>query len=213
MNNIIEMVEIGRRFDRSWVLAHMNLTIKKGESVALFGANGSGKSTLLKILATLLSPTTGRFQIFGKNPEKEKSFIRRHLRLLGHDKQLYGSLTPLENLRLAARIRGLDYNDKIFESLLGQLQILPFKDQPIGELSEGTKKKLVLAKLLLGDPELILMDEPYPALDKSGREILGHLIHEWRHEGKTLIIASHDHEETIKHVDRVLTLQGGMISS
>lgn len=208
---MIEMKEIGRRFGASWILSHVNLTIAQGESVALFGNNGSGKSTLLKIIATMLAPTTGTLRVAGYDPQKEKKEIRKRLRYLAHEKQLYESLTVMENLKLSATLREKE-KDPGLEMTLKRMGILSYKNQKTSELSEGTRKRLILAKLLVGETDLILLDEPHPTLDKGGKEILNDLIREWRKNGKTIVLASHDHDQALAHADRLVILEGGTVN-
>ena len=209
----IEMTEVGKRLGSHWILAHLNLRINRGESTALFGRNGSGKSTLLKILATLLAPTTGRLKIAGMDSQDDKSHVRKKIRLLGHDKQLYQTLTVMENLRLAATIRGLkSLTPANYAQILEKLQLTRYRDRLLRELSEGMKKRCVLAKLLLGEPELILLDEPHPTLDTEGKAILNEMIVEWKRQGKTIVLASHDHEQALAYADRLLVLEDGEIA-
>jgi len=210
-SSAVKMDQLGKRFAHQWVLTHLNLEIRRGESVALFGKNGSGKSTLLNLIATLLAPTTGYLQILGEDPKDNKARIRQQVRLLRHDKQLYGALTVMENMKLAAGFRNLPSDDSQLLPLLERLRIADKKNQRVSELSEGTQKRLVLARLLIGEPELILLDEPHPNLDTESREILGQIIREWRQGGKTILIASHDHEQTLAHVDRMIVLEEGRI--
>ncbi len=207
----IETIDVGKRFGAHWVLRDLNLQVRRGESVALFGNNGSGKSTLIRMIAALLSPTTGSLQVLGYDVGRQRMEIRKKIRVLGHAKQLYGSLTVLENLKFAAGMRGLSVrnDDAFLISILEKLGIDRFRNRPLCELSEGMKKRTVLAKLLLGDAELILLDEPHPTLDVEGRALLNSLIVEWRKKGTTLLLASHDHAQVLVHVDRVLTLEKG----
>ena len=207
------MAEIGKRFGPHWILSHVNLTIRPGESVALFGKNGSGKSTLLKMIATLLDPTTGQIRLLGREARRHRIEIRNRLRILTHEKQLYDSLTVFENLKLAAGLRGLSQGTTEITSLLEKVQLTKMKDRRISELSEGMKKRVVLARLLLGPctPDLILLDEPHPTLDTEGKELLTQLIQGWRAKKITLLLSSHDHELALRHVDRLLILQDGRI--
>src|SRR3989338_8743876 len=216
---MIEMHEAGRRFGPNWVLSHINLTINQGESVALFGNNGSGKSTLLKMVATLLAPTTGSIKVSGLDSQKEKRKIRARIRYLAHEKQLYEPLTAMENLRLSAALRGWEETkdqrpktkDQKLEEVLKRMGIDRFKNHKVAELSEGTRKRLLLARLLMGTADLILLDEPHPTLDTKGKEILNEMIRQWRKEGKTIILASHDHEQALSHADRLIILENGAI--
>ncbi len=205
------MKGLGRRFGADWVLSHLNLEIRFGESVALFGNNGSGKSTFLKIVSTLLAPTTGQLHIFGIDGRSSKVEVRRRLCLLAHEKQLYDALTVMENMQIAADLRGRNLSKVEIRFFLDRLKIGARHDNRVSELSEGMKKRLVLARLLLADPDLILLDEPYPALDSEGREILNDLMGEWKRSGKTIIVASHDHEETLPQVGRVIVLHEGSV--
>lgn len=209
----IQMEGLGKRFGRPWVLSHVNLTICAGESVALFGRNGSGKSTLLRIISTLLGATRGRCQVLGLDVGKDRGEIRRQLRLLSHSKQLYGNLTISENLRLAAGIRGLIIDEKTIMGPLQRLDIDGVKGKKVADLSEGMKKRVVLARLLLANESarIILLDEPHPSLDSYGRETLDALIRDWKRQGKTILLASHDHELALAHVDRLIMLEAGKV--
>jgi heme ABC exporter ATP-binding subunit CcmA len=210
-NIAIEMRELGKRYGSTWILSHINLAIRRGESVALFGNNGSGKTTLLRMMATLLLPSTGHLSVLGYDMDRQRKEIRNRIRFLGHEKQLYDRLTVMENMRLAAGIRGLNKTDAQLEELLEHLQLREFKHRRIRNLSEGMKKRLVLTRLLLGDPNIVFLDEPHPTLDVRGREVLNDLIGRWRKEGKTIVLASHDHEQALRHVDRLIILLEGSV--
>ncbi len=211
----IEMTDLSKRYGAQWVLFHLNGVIRQGESVALFGRNGSGKTTLLKMLATLIPPSAGGIEILGSDAALQKKEIRKGIRFLAHEKQLYGSLSVLENLKLAAGLRGLSRSKGLrqIEGILDCLRMKDFQDRRVSQLSEGMKKRVVLARLLIGDtePDLIFLDEPYPTLDTEGREILDRLIQEWRKKGKTIVIATHDQRRTLESVDRLLVLENGRI--
>lgn len=213
---VLEIKELGKRFGSQWVLAHINLTVRAGEAIALFGDNGSGKSTLIKILATLLEPTHGSVHVCGHNSRQDKKTVRRLIGLLGHEKQLYRSLTVLENIRLTASILGMSRKSPLVEEALEQLQMLPAQHKIVATISEGMKKRLALAKMWLAtntheETQLVLLDEPHAGLDVMGKDILHQLLNRWRQEGKTVILASHDHELILPHVDRVLVLKKGLL--
>ena len=207
----IELNGVGKRYGSHWVLNRIDCQIRPGESIALFGGNGSGKSTLLKIVATLLTPSTGKVQTFGFNP-KNKREIRRRIRFLPHEKQLYGALSVLENLQLAAGIRGVKHPRQQIESALERMRIREMQHRPVAHLSEGLKKRVMIAKLLIGESELVLLDEPYPTLDQEGKEIMTELIRDWKQRGSTILMASHDHEPTLAQANRLLVLEAGKIT-
>ncbi|MBI4412288.1 MAG: heme ABC exporter ATP-binding protein CcmA [Deltaproteobacteria bacterium] len=221
MDHLVEIKDVARRFRQTWVLSRINLTINRGESVALFGNNGSGKSTLLKMIATLLAPTTGTIKVAGLDTRKGKRKIRERIRYLAHEKQLYEPLTAMENLRLIAGLRGwgrpgtsdqgLVTKDQKLKEILERVGIDRFRNHKVEELSEGTRKRLMLAKLLVGTADLILLDEPHPTLDIRGKEILNDMIRQWRKEGKTIVLAGHDHEQALSQADRLIILKDGTI--
>ncbi len=206
---VIEMSGIGKRYGRQWIFSHLDLEVQAGESIALFGGNGSGKSTLIKILSTLLSPSVGDLKLFGEKVSGQRGPLRRRLRLLGHEKQLYRTLTVEENLKLAARIRGVRLGEAEMDKLLERVGIRHRRHYRVEMLSEGLKKRVVLARMILGDADLFLLDEPHPTLDIEGRKVLNDLLHELRSRGKTLVIASHDHDQARALTDRILVIEGG----
>lgn len=211
---VIECQDLGKRFGSHWVLAHAELVVRAGEVVALFGGNGSGKSTLLKIIATLLAPSAGVARVFGLDAQEHRVAVRRRLRFLSHEKQLYGALTIYEQLRLVATLTGMGAHDgdRAIAALLERFGLAAVRTRATAALSEGMQKRVALARLCLGPaPELVLMDEPHPTLDTAGRALLDALIAEWRAQGTALLIASHDHAEVLRHADRVLHVRGGMI--
>ena len=209
MNAVVQLKGVGKRLGDRWILTGIDLSIAPGESVALFGGNGSGKSTLLKILATLIQPTAGQLRILGLDPRRESREIREKIGMVAHEKQLYGSLTVLETMQLAARLRGR--GGEVIRGLLERFGLARHQDRRIGHLSEGMKKRLVLARLAAGEQELILLDEPHPTLDREGRVILDEMISSWRKAGKSLLLASHDHAEALAHADRLLVMEAGRI--
>ena len=209
MNAVVQLKGVGKRLGDRWILTGIDLSIAPGESVALFGGNGSGKSTLLKILATPIQPTAGQLRILGLDPRRESREIREKIGMVAHEKQLYGSLTVLETMQLAARLRGR--GGEVIRGLLERFGLARHQDRRIGHLSEGMKKRLVLARLAAGEQELILLDEPHPTLDREGRVILDEMISSWRKAGKSLLLASHDHAEALAHADRLLVMEAGRI--
>ena len=163
----------------------------------------------MKILATLIQPTAGQLRILGLDPRRESREIREKIGMVAHEKQLYGSLTVLETMQLAARLRGR--GGEVIRGLLERFGLARHQDRRIGHLSEGMKKRLVLARLAAGEQELILLDEPHPTLDREGRVILDEMISSWRKAGKSLLLASHDHAEALAHADRLLVMEAGRI--
>lgn len=170
-------------------------TIPSGECFALFGPNGAGKTTLLRVLATLQSPSSGDFTIFGKEGVKEKEAVRHTLMLIAHGAHLYEELDALENLRFALALRGLTVSQTEMKRALDHTGIGAFANLKIRQFSAGMKKRLALSKVLLSKPHLLLLDEPYNALDDSGIIITNQLIKEILSRDGAVFMTTHDRDK------------------
>ena len=193
------------------VLTQVSLDVRAGECYALFGANGAGKTTLMKILATLLSPTSGQVEILGCHGAKQKAEARASLFLLGHATQLYDDLTALENLQFALGLRGLSPAASEMKSALDRVGIGPFARYRSRDLSAGMKRRLAIAKVWLARPKVLLMDEPYAALDVAGIGMVHDLIRDARGRGAAVLFTSHDADRAAEVADRAGILQNGRL--
>ncbi|MDO8526630.1 MAG: heme ABC exporter ATP-binding protein CcmA [Deltaproteobacteria bacterium] len=208
----IELQKIRHRYVSKWALKDIHFSAKSGECIALLGPNGCGKSTLLKIMATLLSPSAGEGEILGHNLQKGVGAIRKKMQWLGHELGLYKTLTAGENLKFAANMRGEKISLHCMEEVLAQVGLAGLKDKPVGSFSTGMRKRLALAKILSMPCELILLDEPHTNLDRIGKILMNKLIAEWKREGITVVLASHDHPEVLPLCDKALVLNAGHLA-
>lgn len=179
--------------------------VKPGERILLAGANGSGKTTLLRTLATALTPSQGSFKLFGMDPVEDQMAVRRRLALLTHSLGLYEDLNAVDNLRVVARLCGRDGTN--VGALLDQVG-LERRPEPISAYSAGMRKRLGLALLLLREPELVLLDEPFAALDPSGMADVARFVRELP---GTVIIASHQLARAAELCDRAVLLDQGQL--
>ncbi len=202
---------LGRRFGRNWAVAHADLDVASGDIVLLAGANGSGKTTLLRLIAGLYKPSRGTLSIFGRNPGKERFACRRMLSLVGHDNFLYDRLTPLETLRTWSRLLGRPAVDEELEALLEEVELKARKDSQVGGFSAGMKKRLTLLRTRLEQPKLILLDEPFSALDAAGRRLVEQWVRDADARGQTVIMASHDLRRASGICQRAILLEKGQI--
>ena len=202
---------LGRRFGPSWALAHCDLEVAVGESLLVAGANGSGKTTLLRLLAGLLRPTTGSIEIFGLEARAHRLACRRRLSLVSHQAFLYERLTALESLRLWARIRGGRANDAALGALLEEVGLAERRDSLVEGFSAGMRKRLTLARARLEEPDLLLLDEPFSALDVPGRRLVERWIAEGAARGATVLLASHQLEQAAVVCRRAIVLRRGQI--
>jgi ABC-2 type transport system ATP-binding protein len=190
---------IARRFGSALALAPTDVEIRPGETVALIGPNGAGKSTLLSLLAGAVPLSEGSLEL---RPALRSGWLPQRP---GH----YARLTPRENLELFARLHREGDAAAVADGALARFG-LPDDGRTAGELSVGNRQRLSLALALLGDPQLLLLDEPTAALDPEQRELLWTVALEHREGGGALVFATQMHEE-IAHAERVLELREGRL--
>ena len=202
---------LGRRFQRSWALAHCDLEVRAGEAVLVAGANGSGKTTLLRLVAGLLRPSVGEVSVFGLEPRTRRLAARRRLSLVSHHSFLYERLTAIESLRLWARILGGAHDDRALAALLDEVGLAERADSPVHTFSAGMRKRLTLARTRLENPELLLLDEPFAALDVPGQRLVERWIRDSAARGVTVVLASHQLEQAAALCSRAIVLKRGQI--
>lgn len=188
------------------VLHDLSLTIQEGECFSLFGPNGAGKTTLLKILATLQRPSEGRYEILGFDGLQEKETVRAHMMFLAHGAHLYDDLDAKENLAFALALRGQTPTDRDMKLALDRVGIGAFAEMKIRNYSAGMKKRLALSKAILAKPKVLLLDEPFTALDTAGTEIMREYIRERMSENAAVLMSTHDHDKA-----RPITSRAGML--
>jgi heme exporter protein A len=201
---VIAATQLCRRFGRRWAYSRVDLEIRAGERVLIFGANGSGKTTLLRSLATVSRPSQGQLQIFGLDMAHGADSIRSRLALLSHHHGLYEDLSARDNLSVLATLCGKQAS---VEELLAEVGL---EDRPdaVRNFSAGMRKRLQLAMVRVQQPELILLDEPFSALDPSAMDRVGELIA--RLPG-TVLLASHQVERAAALCDRAILLDEGQL--
>ncbi len=209
----IELNALDRRYGAFYVLRDLNLTVTAGKVVVLQGGNGSGKTTLLKVLSTRLTPSRGSGRVFGFDLSRESAQVRErvaYLQVLGGS---YGTLTALENLRLAAQLYQTSTDPDVLGTLIDDVGLSDARDQLVRTFSSGMKKRLGIARLLLADADLWLLDEPYAALDEEGKRLIDALLVRAKHEAKTVVMASHELERSARFADSVLRIAQGQLFS
>lgn len=203
---------LGRRFGRYWALAHVDLEVEPGEVLLLAGPNGSGKTTLLRLVAGLYRPSAGNLAIFGLEPRRQRSAVRRALSLISHETYLYDRLSALETLRLWARLLGRPAADDDLVPLLEEVALAERRDTLVVGFSAGMKKRLSLARTRLEQPRLVLLDEPFAALDAEGKRLVETWIAGFRAAGTTVVMASHALGRAARLCDRGVLLTRGQVA-
>ena len=201
------------RFGRKAVLRGVELEVGGGEVVGLLGANGAGKTTLFSILVGLLQPNGGVRSFGGRAQAEVQLSVRAKLAWLAHNPQLYPLLSARENIELfvdlAGDVRPPDAPAPI--ELLGRLGLAEVVDRPVGTFSRGMAQRVALARALALAPELLILDEPFTALDRGGRTLLVELLRAEAARGVGVLLSSHDLDVVAAVVDRALLLRGGVI--
>ena len=207
----IDTKGLGRRFGRHWAVAHCDLEVSEGETLLIAGPNGSGKTTLLRLCATLLRPTRGHLRIFDHDPTSEPLACRRLLTLVGHDNYLYHQLTALETLRLWSQLSDFSGPNTDLQQLLEMVELGEWADTVVAGFSAGMKKRLTLLRARLEEPRLVLLDEPFSALDAAGQALVESWVGEFQAAGKTVAIASHNFAKAGPLCDRAVYIDQGQV--
>jgi len=201
----VELDNLERRYGDRVALKGVSVRVEPGETLAVLGANGAGKSTLLRVLATLLRPHGGTATVLGARLPEEAIAVRGRIGYVGHEPLLYRELTGRENLRFHARLHRAGHER--VEELLAATGMGRRAGEPVAELSKGMCQRLAVARALLGDPPLLLLDEPRAHLDPAAAELLEPLV--GRESGRTRVIVTHDLEAGLAESDLVLGLGAG----
>jgi ABC-type multidrug transport system ATPase subunit len=201
----IEAEGLVQRFGRSYALRGVDARLEVGGRLAVLGDNGAGKTTLLRLFATADRPAAGRLALFGLDVARHRAALRPRIGWLAHQPGLYGALTVRENLEFFCTLHGLPPSRAT--ECLARLEIAADAERRAAELSRGRQQRLAIARTLLHDPELLVLDEPDTSLDAAGRDLLPALA-----EGRTLVVATHDHQLAARLADQALVLRSGAVA-
>ena len=206
----VEARGLVKQFGRRRGLDGVDLAVPAGAFLSIFGPNGAGKTTLLRILALLSRPTRGSLTLLGTDALEEPDALRARIGLISHKSMLYGDLTASENLAFFSSLyRGEPDRGRIRE-LLELVELDHRRNDPVRTYSRGMQQRLSIARALVNDPELVLLDEPYSGLDPHAAELFDALIGRVR-QGRTFIMVSHDLEKGFDMCTHALILARGQV--
>lgn len=211
---MIEVRELSKIFGLHPVLRKLDFDVAKGEFVTLLGPNGSGKSTLLRILGALARPTSGKVTIGGWELPAEADYVRAQLGVVSHLPLLYDTLTAEENLLFFARLYNLpraERGDRV-RDLLKRVGLQRRARDVVMTFSRGMQQRLAIARAILHDPAVLLLDEPYTGLDQDAAALLDDLLREVAVAGRTVVMTTHDLRRGHALADRVAILSRGKIA-
>jgi heme ABC exporter ATP-binding subunit CcmA len=209
----IETRDLARLFRRSPALAGLSIGVEAGRAVGVLGPNGAGKTTLLRILATALRPSFGTAAVDGIDVAARPEEVRPRVAFLSHATGLYDDLTAAENLAFAAALLQVPKPDRAdrVAAALDRVELTPERYARVGRFSAGMRRRLALGRILLGRPRLVLLDEPYAALDAQGMTLVDELLDDWRRNGATVLVATHAAERLEPRMDGWMRLEHGLL--
>ncbi len=203
------MHEVTRRFGRRWALRGITIAVAPGEVVGVVGPNGCGKSTLLKIVSTALRPTSGIVEVFGHSSVSAPNAVRQICALLTHHHALYDDLSARENLEFAASMLASELERSRFDEVLERVGLLAEAEERVRGFSSGMQRRLGLARMLLQQPRLMLLDEPYNSLDADGVALVNDIIRDHVAAGASALVVLHDTERAAGVLDRLFAMHRG----
>ncbi len=205
----ITVAGLTKCFGHMYALRQVDLAVKTGEFVTIFGPNGAGKTTLIRILSTLSKSSSGEVSILGSSPAKEPESIRRQIGVIGHNTFLYEELTAAENLKFYGKLYSVSNLGQRIEESLAEVGLSARAADRVRTFSRGMQQRLAIARAMLHDPSILLLDEPYTGLDQHAAHVLSEWLSRLRKESRTTLMVTHNIERGIELADRIVVLRNG----
>ncbi len=203
MTSRLEAKGLVRRFSRLRAVDGITFDLQAGELLTIFGPNGAGKTTLLNILAGVMCPDEGQVLLDGNVVVGSERQWRKEVGLVTHQTMLYDRLTAVENLSFYSKLFSLEDSERRIRDALEDLKIKEVADQPVGSLSRGFQQRIALARALLHDPKILLLDEPYIGLDLYASRLLRDLISQLKDGERTVVLVTHNFGQGLELADRI----------
>ncbi|MFJ5757964.1 ABC transporter ATP-binding protein [Neobacillus sp. NPDC093182] len=209
---MIEIKKLTKQADNKLILRGIDLSITQGETVAILGPNGAGKSTLLKVLATLIKPTSGLVKINGLDLKKDHIEVKKMFGYLPHSSLLYDHYTPLENLVFFGNLYGVKDVENRARKLVNEVGLSFFINEPVKNFSRGMIQRIAIARAIIHEPKIMLLDEPHTGLDQGAITILNNVVLSMKEKGCTTLIVTHDFKQAAAICDRIIIVKNGKIA-
>lgn len=208
---MIQTEGLTKRFGQMVAVDNLNIHVQKGEIYGFLGPNGAGKTTTAMMILGLLKPTEGKVKLFGKELESDYFNIKRRIGVLSEFQYLYDDMTALEYLQFFGQLYQVDDIDKRITNVMGLVNLDNRKRELLGGYSKGMKQKLGMARALLHDPDVLILDEPVSSLDPYGIKEIRDIIMEENHKGRTFLISSHILSEIERTCHRIGIMNRGRL--
>jgi ABC-type multidrug transport system ATPase subunit len=210
MSAIIKVNNLSKQYREVKAVNDISFTVNTGDIYGFLGQNGAGKSTTIRMLLTLIEPTSGTIELFGKNLYSHRKAVLQQIGAVIEKPDLYKYLTAYENLSLFAKMSGVSVREKKLMDQLEQVGLTERAHSKVRTFSQGMKQRLGIAIALIHDPQLIILDEPTNGLDPQGiADIRNLILHLSRHQGKTIVVSSHLLHEIELIANRMLIIDKG----
>jgi len=206
MSALLNLDSVSKRFGFRNILNNINFSLDTGEFVMLIGNNGAGKSTLLRIISSLMKPSNGEIIFRGT---KQKDSLLEWLRIMGsitHENRLYADLNSKDNLRLYGTLYGVEQLNSKIDDVLAKIDLSHVAQLPVRNFSSGMTKRLMIGRLMLCQPEILILDEPYTGLDQHSFRWFQKYLREFHQQGGTVLMVTHQLELGLELATRVLVL-------
>jgi heme ABC exporter ATP-binding subunit CcmA len=200
----LEVIEVSKDFGRIIALRGVSFSVQSGEFVSILGRNGAGKTTLLNIISGVSRPSEGAVKLFGTDPGDREN--KAKLAVISHEMFLYGNLTALENLEYYSSMYNVPESKKRIEAVLNDVELTHRRFDLVATYSRGMTQRLTIARALLHEPSLLLLDEPFTGLDQHAIGMLISLLQRQKEMGRTIVLTTHDLHTASELSDRYLVI-------
>jgi ABC-2 type transport system ATP-binding protein len=210
MDEIINLEHVYKRLGKREILKDVSLAVNKGDIFGYLGPNGAGKTTSIRIILGLFAPTSGKVSVLGQNVREDK--VRQKIGFVLETDGLYDNMTAFDNLTYYAQLYGIPKLDERINRAISLVGLADRAKDKVGTYSKGMRQRLALARAVIHDPEVLVLDEPTAGVDPSGqiqiRQIMLDMIHK---EGKTILLSSHNLDEVQRICNRIALINKGKI--
>ena len=201
---MIEVHNVSKTFGKKQILKDINFEVKPGERVVIVGKNGSGKTTLLRIMTGIIKADTGEIQYFNEKAQSNGKVFRKYCGYVPQENPLIDELTVSDNLKLWSQ------NNEVKKNIIERFELQDMLKMQVGKLSGGMKRRLSIACALLGEPKILILDEPTTALDLYCKDDIMNWLKTFQNDGGIVLMTSHDSTE-ILNADRCLLMSAGQL--
>lgn len=205
---VVSVDSVVKQFGRFAALRGVTAQFTGGKLYVIVGDNGAGKTTLLRVIAGLAQPTRGYVSVFGNQNIRS---VRANIGYMAHPSMLYDEMSGIENLRYFARLYGA--KESVCREAITTVKLDPNLDRPVGQYSQGMRQRMSLARAILNDPQLLLLDEPFSNVDSRSAREMSLLLAQMRDQGKTLFVVTHQPALLEPVADEFIYMEAGKITN